>query len=302
MSGQRDENIKFSVIMANHNRDKYIDAAIKSVLTQTYRNFELIIVDDYSTDHSRDVIDRHIGHQKITHAVYLSEMVSTAAAKDHGISLATGDVCCIVDSDDILNINALSVLSRYWSGNINNYSLAYSRQLKIDDDGDALYVPRWITNIPQGKTNLEVDKIHHLASFPTKKYIEIGGMNRNLWRTDDKDLYYRLEEVGDIMFINHVLYKHRIHPGGVSADVLETLREHHNVKKDAYFRRKFYGIKMVPYRTLFMSFLMLKISEIKYCISKGDSMGSVKHILDFITNYRESKQIGGYEVDQRYYD
>ena len=59
-----------SVIIPNYNHARYLDERIQSVLNQTYQNFEVIILDDKSTDNSREVIEKYRAHPKIVHIIY----------------------------------------------------------------------------------------------------------------------------------------------------------------------------------------------------------------------------------------
>ena len=65
------QDISFSLLMTNYNNEKYIEEAINSVISQTYSNWELIIVDDCSTDNSIQIITPYLRNKKIKLASYL---------------------------------------------------------------------------------------------------------------------------------------------------------------------------------------------------------------------------------------
>ena len=85
-----------SVIIGNYNYDYFLPEAINSVLQQTYRNFELIVVDDGSTDNSREVIESY--GEKII-AVFQPNG-GQGAAFNVGINRAKGEIVCFLDADD----------------------------------------------------------------------------------------------------------------------------------------------------------------------------------------------------------
>ena len=89
-----------SAIINNYNYGRFIGEAIESVLNQTYQNIELIIVDDGSTDNSREVIEKYTKEcpDKIT-AVF-KENGGQASAFNSGFELAKGEIICFLDSDD----------------------------------------------------------------------------------------------------------------------------------------------------------------------------------------------------------
>ena len=96
---------KISIIVAVFNVQKYIDKCIKSILNQTLKDIELIIINDGSTDNSIDKINE-IKDDRITIINKKNEGVSIA--RNLGLSIATGEYVIFVDSDDfIINRNDL---------------------------------------------------------------------------------------------------------------------------------------------------------------------------------------------------
>ena len=97
----------FSIIMPAYNAEKFIKDAIKSVLSQRYFNFELIIVDDGSKDKTAEVIKSF--KDKRIHYLYQNN-AGVSAARNLGISEAKGEYICFLDSDDEWRENHLDVL------------------------------------------------------------------------------------------------------------------------------------------------------------------------------------------------
>ncbi|RYX80181.1 glycosyltransferase family 2 protein, partial [bacterium] len=92
---------KVSVIIPNYNHAPYLKQRIDSVLNQTYQNFEVIILDDKSTDNSKKVIEQYRNHSKVSHIVY-NEVNSGTTFKqwNKGIRLAKGELIWFAESDD----------------------------------------------------------------------------------------------------------------------------------------------------------------------------------------------------------
>ncbi|MDG1689561.1 MAG: glycosyltransferase family A protein [Flavobacteriales bacterium] len=98
--------VKFSIILPTFNRGYMIHHAIESVLNQTYKDWELIIVDDGSTDDTKDVIAEFI--EKDNRIRYLHQKnKERSAARNKGIKEAKGHWICFLDSDDIYHTNHL---------------------------------------------------------------------------------------------------------------------------------------------------------------------------------------------------
>lgn len=98
-------NPKVSVIITNFEYEKYVGEAIQSVLDQTVKSYEIIVVDDCSYDNSRDVIDRF----PVT-KIYRKENGGPSAARNEGIARATGDYFLLLDADDKLKTDAIENL------------------------------------------------------------------------------------------------------------------------------------------------------------------------------------------------
>jgi glycosyltransferase involved in cell wall biosynthesis len=103
--------VKISVIIPNYNHVRFLKQRILSVLNQTYQNFEVIILDDCSTDNSKEIIEQFRQSEKITHIVY-NEKNSGSTFKQwkKGIELAQGEYIWLAESDDIAKPNFLSGL------------------------------------------------------------------------------------------------------------------------------------------------------------------------------------------------
>lgn len=102
--------MKFSIIINNYNYAQYIVECIESVLAQTYKNYELIIVDDGSTDHSCAIIDRYSDKA----IVIKKENGGQGSAYNVGFAQASGDLVLFLDADDLLLPHALEVISNAW--------------------------------------------------------------------------------------------------------------------------------------------------------------------------------------------
>ena len=90
-----------SVVMPVFNREKFLAEAIESILSQTVTDFELIIVDDGSTDGSAEIIRAYAERDSRIRFIQLSENTGNASARNAGIAVACGDYIAGMDSDDI---------------------------------------------------------------------------------------------------------------------------------------------------------------------------------------------------------
>lgn len=91
--------IKFSIIVPNYNKDKYINECLSSIISQTYKNYEIIVIDDGSTDNSLNEI------RKFNVSLYYTDRLQAGGARNLGIKNASGEYIIFLDSDDYLSNN-----------------------------------------------------------------------------------------------------------------------------------------------------------------------------------------------------
>ncbi len=125
-----------SVIIPNYNHARYLEQRLDSVFGQTYPNFEVIILDDCSTDNSMEVINRYKDNSHLSQVV-LNETNSGNTFKqwDKGISLAKGEIIWIAESDDYCELNLLAELIKAYTSKP-NIVLAYAPVVFVNEDGE----------------------------------------------------------------------------------------------------------------------------------------------------------------------
>lgn len=112
------DNKKLTVIIPVFNTDKYLERCLESVINQSYKNLEIIIINDGSTDNSHSIIDRYCGNNNITY-IPLKKNCGLGNARNIGLDNATGEYVAFVDSDDWVDSNFYYTLIKY----IEKYSL-----------------------------------------------------------------------------------------------------------------------------------------------------------------------------------
>jgi len=116
-------NIRFSIIIPSHNRGYIIKECINSIITQTYNNFELIIVDDHSKDNTKEIIN-NINDSRIRY-INLENRNGAQAARNEGIKNAKYDWICFNDSDDFWINNKLEINKYFLELNHYNKNIVY---------------------------------------------------------------------------------------------------------------------------------------------------------------------------------
>lgn len=212
---------KVSILMANYNAGRFIGQAIESVINQTYKNWELIIVDDKSQDNSIDIIDKYLSDDRIKLFI---KTINGGYGKSLRITVqhATGQLYAIVDSDDMIRKDAIEIMVNAHKNNP-HCGLIYSQFMKCDEKmrktmkGDCGPIPEGYTWLDRmlGKLPKSCPRVSHLKVFTRKAFNKTEGFH-DLRRTVDKDIVLKLEEVTNLLYIDEVLYYYRAHPAGIS--------------------------------------------------------------------------------------
>ena len=125
-----------SIIMPNYNSEKYVKESIQSVLDQTYQNWELILVDDCSTDNSLEIV-KSFGDDRIK--IFQNETNSGAAvSRNYALRMAEGKWIAFLDSDDLWSPEKLSLQIDFMVKN--NYHFSYTPYSHIDENSNPLNV------------------------------------------------------------------------------------------------------------------------------------------------------------------
>jgi len=229
----------FSVLIANYNNSTYLKTALASVLTQSYTNWEVILVDDASTDDFTTIIAEYLYEKRIK--VFQNDYNSGCGfTKRRCASLANGQLLGFLDPDDSLQPNALEIMCKAHIIKPET-SLIHSTHYICNKELEQVRVAEYTKAIPAGETYLLLNdgRVHAFASFKKNCYQQTRGISSKNMKAVDQDLYYLLEETGTLTFINIPLYNYRIHERSISTSGKEgeATLWHYQVIQDACLRR-----------------------------------------------------------------
>jgi glycosyltransferase involved in cell wall biosynthesis len=208
-------NSLFSILIANYNNGRFFNDCYNSIIAQSYSNWEVIIVDDCSSDNSVELIKQTVGTDS-RFMLYTNEYNRGCGYTKHRcVELATGAICGFLDPDDLLIKDALSVMVSAHMKH-RDCSLIYSKFFQCNEQLKILSVSK-AQSIPEGQSYLEHKGIiSHFVTFKLASYKKTAGIGVYLKRAVDQDLYLKLEEVGKCYYIDQPIYFYRQHPGGIS--------------------------------------------------------------------------------------
>ena len=221
---EKSEKLKYepliSVLMPVYNvKEKYLRACIESILAQSYRNFEICIVDDASTKREVKRVLEEYSTNKRVRIKYREKNGHIAVATNDALEMAKGEFVALVDNDDVLSKDALYEVAKALNRD-KKLDLIYSDEDKINLSGrrcDPHFKPGFSPD-----TLLSVNYICHLAVLRTKVVREIGGFTVGLEGAQDYDLFLRVTEKINrekICHIPKILYHWRMTKTSTAMDI-----------------------------------------------------------------------------------
>ena len=218
-----------SVILPVYNQANYLKDSIESVLNQTYQNFELIILNDGSTDDTASVLELYVGHPKIRLLTQQNQKLPTALS--NAFEWARGEYWTWTSADNLMEPRQLEVLVTKLQQNP-EVGMVYADYYAIDDRGDLLRDPRWRRynrpDINSGEVRLPhtTEKLNQVPdNFIGPCFMYRGWIGRILGDYDapqgveDYDYWMRMNALFTIQHLGSpdLLYRYRVHDNTLGA-------------------------------------------------------------------------------------
>lgn len=203
--------VTVSVSMPIYNAEPYVGEAIQSILRQSFKDFELVAVDDGSTDRSAEVV-RELASQDPRIRFVSREHAGITATRNETVRMAQGRYLAMMDADDISLPDRLAKQVAYLDSHP-ECVLVGSRVLLIDSDGEPLRVVNEQTTHEEiDAADLRFDRFIANNAYMVRRDVLCSvGQYREYAPAEDRDLYLRLAERGQLAHLPEVLYQYRQH-------------------------------------------------------------------------------------------
>lgn len=214
-----------SVIIATYNRASLLERAIKSVLNQTFKNFELIIVDDGSTDNTCELVNQFIQIDSRVKYIWQENSGGPAKPRNMGIRKAKGEYITILDSDDEILPEKLEKQVNKFQSEPENVGVVYCGIKYVSKNGKC----RTKKVIPSLKGNLFVkllqDSFLGYSTLLIKKecFQKSGLFDNTLPSGEDWDMWIRISKNYEFDYVPEALSIYNIHGKQISADFKDTI-------------------------------------------------------------------------------
>ena len=222
----QDAKPKLSIIMSAYNADKYIEESIRSILDQSYKNFEFIIVNDGSNDRTLEIIDSFgIADRRIK--IINQENKGLTKTLIESVAISNGDYIARMDADDVSNINRLSTQINYLESNRSVGMLGTWINV-IDSSNKVTKTVKLPSRSTTIKRRMQYGNqfVHGSVMFRKDIYEAVGGYDESFKFSQDYDLWLRMIKITDCINITKCLYYLRVHENSISITNNQLQLEH----------------------------------------------------------------------------
>jgi glycosyltransferase involved in cell wall biosynthesis len=211
-----------SLITAAYNAERYLGETIASAQAQTFVDFEMIIVDDGSTDGTADLVRTHAARDPRVR-LFSQANAGISAARNRALGEARGNYACVLDADDLFHPEKLQRQVEALAGRSDAFCLVGLRRFADDDAGKR----EWLhTTLPPELGSGYLDRVLNLGSgqmvmgstalIPTAVLRDLGGWDRRFQTAEDWDLWLRLSHRLTPVNVPDELYFYRKHASSVT--------------------------------------------------------------------------------------
>ena len=216
--------MKFSVVIPVYNREKELPKCIESVLSQTYKDFEIVIVDNGSTDNSKDIVQSYINQDSRVKYFWQENSGSPAGSRNTGIKNALGEWVAFLDSDDYWYETKLEEVCQKID-NLSDEYIAISHYEDKEIDGIKVVTlehGKNISDLPYDELLFKGNSLSTSAMTVRKeKLLEVGlfDTRKDYFAVEDYDMWMRLAKVGKFAYIHKTLGVFSISGSNMSGNI-----------------------------------------------------------------------------------
>ena len=212
-------NDLISIVLPVYNGEKYLRESIDSILAQTYKNWELLILDDCSTDNSSIIAKEYEQKDKRIHYYYNEKNLRLPKNLNKGFSLAKGDYLTWTSDDNRYKPTALEKMYNALKTSESAQFVFASCRI-IDEEGKEIeYI---MVDEESKKRIVGLDSVGACFMYTRKVYEEIGDYDSTYTLVEDFDYWQRIFVKFDTIVITEILYQYRWHDGALTSTMKKT--------------------------------------------------------------------------------
>jgi glycosyltransferase involved in cell wall biosynthesis len=206
---------KISVVLPSYNGERFLALSVESVIAQTEKDWELIIVDDCSTDGTLKIAENYAAMDKRVRVISNGKNMKLPASLNIGFTQAKGEYFTWTSDDNLYRPNALEILSKYLDENPGTDFVTANMDL-IAEDGAFLGIYYDSTDTLSQTDLILACNISGAFMYRRTAADKAGGYDETLFCAEDYDYWCRVALIGKISYINENIYQYRKHPNSLS--------------------------------------------------------------------------------------
>lgn len=217
---------KVSIIMPNYNCEKFLEETINSVINQTYQNWELLIVDDCSTDKSVEIIKGYCNKDDRIKLFINEKNSGAAASRNWALREATGKWIAFLDSDDLWLSEKLEKQLAFMVNN--GYSFSFTKYRQIDEESKRL------GQIVVGPNKISRKKLKYcccyigcLTVIYDAEQVGLIQIDESIKKRNDDAMWLKVRKFADAYYFDELLAEYRVRKGSISHQGKLKLVKHH---------------------------------------------------------------------------
>lgn len=197
--------MNITIIIPSYNQGQFIEETIKSVINQSYKNFELIVIDNQSTDQTKEILRKYSSQIKVV----CDKDTGQTNAINKGFKMAAGDILAYLNSDDLYEKNTLKIVADYFKKNP-KIKIVYGKGKFINEKGK--FLGFYKTKPPTLKNLFKECVISQPTVFMRREvYEQIGPFDESLNFAMDYDYWIKVAKKYKFYFINKTIASTRLH-------------------------------------------------------------------------------------------
>lgn len=224
---------RISVYLASHNYGRFLGEAIESVLRQTVDDWELILIDDGSSDETPQVMSFYRGHPKIS--MHRTEGIGLPAVCNLALREAKGKYIIRLDGDDVFDDNILLVLSGYLDRD-NELALVFPDYYLVDESGEIFSHERR-RKLYSGDHLMDLPPNGACTMVRCEVLRALGGYREDLGAQDGLDLWVKISANYKSANVNLPLFNYRRHGQNLTEQPMRIVNARREIKKDATLKQ-----------------------------------------------------------------
>lgn len=217
-----------TVYIVNSNYGKYISQAIQSVLNQTYKNIEILVIDDFSSDNSKKIIKKYVSNPKIK-IILNKKKIGLLKSSNIAIKASKGEYVIRLDADDYFDKDLVSTFVKKIKNNLNS-AFVYSDYYEVNKYSQIIKKIKQI-NVSSGSVIKDRPILAACCLIRKSLLINVGLYDETFTRQDGYDFWYKIINEYSFSYVPKALFFYRRHSKNLTKNLIKLFKTRSEILK-----------------------------------------------------------------------